>query len=205
MKKRKDYCVFCRDDFPYDYQLVSSAPKYWVLILNVEPQCDFHCLVVLKTSIIDKIGHISHVGDKRLPDEAMVELGLLLKRASIAIRKSDSTVEKILIVSLNTGKNSKHIHIHLIPKRAKEQVKTVNDPKQDGGGLFFLARREILLDTFRDFLKSTTGDRNNILIDNIDNATKARVTRNTKILKKNFEKIWKSDNKSLQWMAYSPR
>jgi diadenosine tetraphosphate (Ap4A) HIT family hydrolase len=82
MKKRKDYCVFCRDEFPYDYQLVSSAPKYWVLILNVEPQCDFHCLIVLKPSIIDKIGHISHVGDKRLPDEAMVELGLLLKKAS---------------------------------------------------------------------------------------------------------------------------
>jgi len=197
MKKRKDNCVFCKDNFPYDYQLVSAAPKYWFLILNAEPQCDFHCLIVLKASIIDKIGHISHMGDKRLPDEAMGEFGLLLKKASVAIKKSDSTVEKILAVSLNTGKNSKHIHIHLIPKRVKEQVKAVNNPKEDGGGLFFLARKEILLDTFRDFLKSTTGDRSNILIKNIDNATKARVSSNAKILKKNFERIWKSDNKQI--------
>lgn len=62
---------------------------------------------------------------------------------------------------------------------------------------FFLARKEILLDTFRDFLKSTTGDRSNILIKNIDNATKARVSSNAKILKKNFERIWKSDNKQI--------
>jgi diadenosine tetraphosphate (Ap4A) HIT family hydrolase len=197
MKKRKDNCVFCRDDFPYEYQLVSAAPKYWFLILNVEPQCDFHCLIVLKASIIDKVGHVSHMGDKRLPDEAMGELGLLLKKASLAIKKADSTVEKIVVVSLNTGKNSKHIHIHLIPKRVKEQVKTVNDPKQDGGGMCFLARKEILLDTFRKFLKSTAGGRSNILIKNIDNATKARVSRNAKILKKNFEKIWKSNNKTL--------
>ena len=197
MKKTKDNCVFCKDDFPYDYQLVSSAPKYWFLILNIEPQCDFHCLIVLKSSIIDKIGHISHVGDKRLPDEAMGELGLLLKKASIAIKKSDSTVEKILVVSLNTGKNSKHIHVHLIPKRVKEQVKTVNNPKEDGGGLFFLARKEILLDTFRDFLKSSTGDRSNKLIKNIGNATKAKLSSNAKILKKNFDKIWKSDNKQI--------
>jgi len=205
MKKRNNSCVFCKNDFPYDYQLVSAAPEYWFLVLNIDPQCDFHCIIVLKASIIDKIGHISHVGDKRLPDEAMIELGLLLKKTSIAMKKSDSTIDKILLVSLNTGRTSKHMHVHLIPKRLKEQVKTINNPREDGGGLFFLARKEIILDTFKYFLKSTSGDESNKLITAIDNATKDRVERNAKILKENFEKIWKSDNKSLQRMAYSPR
>jgi diadenosine tetraphosphate (Ap4A) HIT family hydrolase len=195
MKKRKNSCVFCRDDFPCDYQLVSAAPEYWILVLNIEPQCDFHCIIVLKASIIDRIGHISHVGDKRLPDEAMIELGLLLNKASIAMKKSDPTIDKILSVSLNTGKTSKHMHVHLIPKRLKEQVKTINNPREDGGGLFFLARKEVILDTFKSFLKSTTGDESNKLITAINNATKDRVKRNAKILKENFEKIWKSDSK----------
>jgi hypothetical protein len=97
------------------------------------------------------------------------------------------------------------MHVHLIPKRLKEQVKTINNPREDGGGLFFLARKEIILDTFKYFLKSTSGDESNKLITAINNATKGRVKRNAKILKENFEKIWKSDNKSLQRMAYSPR
>ena len=197
MKKRKNGCVFCKNNFPDDYQLVSALPEYWILVLNVEPQCDFHCIIVLKASIIDRIGHISHVGDKRLPDEAMIELGLLLKKASIAMKKSDHTIDKILLASLNTGKTSKHMHVHLIPKRLKEHVKTINNPREDGGGLFFLARKEIILDTFKSFLKSTTGDESNKLITAIDNATKDRVKWNAKILKENFEKIWKSDNKSL--------
>jgi diadenosine tetraphosphate (Ap4A) HIT family hydrolase len=200
MKKRKDNCVFCGNDFPYDYQLVPDAPEYWFLILNIEPQCDFHCLIVLKASIVDEIGHISDVGDKRVPDRAMCELGLLIKKASVAMKKSDPTIEKILTVSLNTGNTSKHIHFHLIPKRFKEQVKTVNNPKEDGGGMFFLARKEIVLDTYRRILKSTTGKDSHKLIKNIDSATTDRVKRNAKILKKNFEKIWKSDNNEIQRM-----
>jgi diadenosine tetraphosphate (Ap4A) HIT family hydrolase len=195
MKKRKDDCVFCKNDFPCDYQLVSDAPEYWLLILNKEPQCDFHCLIVLKASIVDKIGHISHVGDKRLPNEAMRELGLLLKKVSIAIKKSDETIDKILVVSLNIGKTSRHMHVHLIPKGKKEKIKTFSNPREDGGGMFFLARKEIVLDTFEDILKATTGDESKNLIDDIDKATKARLERNAKILKENFEKIWKSDNK----------
>jgi len=197
MKKRKDNCIFCRDDFPYDYQLVSAAPEYWTLVLNIEPQCDFHCLIVLKASIVDKIGHISDVGDKRVPDRAMCELGILIKKASLALKDSDPTIEKIFAVSLNTGKTSKHIHFHLIPKRFKEQVKTVNNPKEDGGGMFSLARKEIVLDTYRCILKLTTGKNGCKLIKTIDNATADRVKRNAKILKKNFEKIWKSDNNEI--------
>ena len=200
MKKRKDNCVFCGNDFPYDYQLVSDAPEYWLLILNIEPQCDFHCLIVLKASIVDEIGHISDVGDKRIPDRAMCELGLLIKKASVAMKKSDPTIEKILAVSLNTGKTSKHIHFHLIPKRFKEQVKTVNNPKEDGGGMFFLARKEIVLDTYRCILKSITGKDSHKLIKNIDKVIMDRVERNAKILKKNFEKIWESDNNEIQRM-----
>jgi diadenosine tetraphosphate (Ap4A) HIT family hydrolase len=197
MKKRKTNCVFCRNDFPLDYQLVSET-QYWFFVLNIKPQCNFHCLIVLKAEIIDRKGHISDLGDKRLPDEAMRELGILLKSASIAIKKSDPTIKKILVASLNTGEKSQHLHFHLIPKRVRESIKTVNNPKKDGGGMFFLARKEMVVDTFTDFLKSITGNESSNLIESMEKATKTNVQRNAQILKKNFEKLWKSDNKTIR-------
>lgn len=194
MKKRKDGCTFCRDDFPYGYQLISDAPEYWLFIMNIEPQCDFHCLLVLKAKIVDRIGHISHIGDRRVPDKAASELGLLIKRASITIKQSDPTIDKILLASLNTGKTSKHMHVHLIPKKKGEKVKRVNDPKDDGGGLFFLARKEIVVDTFQEFINSTTREKSNALIKRISRATKTQVEKNAKILRQNFAKMWKSDH-----------
>ena len=203
MKKRKDDCVFCKNGFPFDYQLVSDAPKYWTLILSTEPQCDYHCLIVLKASIIDKIGHVSHVGDKRLPYEAMRELGLLLNKFSIAMTKSDSTIEKILVVSLNTGKGSEHLHFHLIPKRYEEPVKMVNKPDEDGGGMFFLGRKEIVASTFSDFLDSTTGTKSQELKDKIKKATKAKITMNAQKLRKIFNEMWISCNNPTQPAGYS--
>ena len=205
MKNRKDNCVFCKNGFPHDYQLVSKAPRYWILILSVEPQCDFHCLIVLKASIIDKIGHISHVGDKRLPYEVMSELGSVLNKFSIAITKSDSTIEKILVVSLNTGKGSEHLHFHLIPKRYEEPVKMVNKPDEDGGGMFFLGRKEIVASTFSDFLDSTTGTESEELKNKIIKATKAKVTKNAQRLRKIFNEIWIVDNNPIQRTANSRR
>ena len=194
MKKRKKGCAFCREDFPYDYQLISDAPAYWFLLSNISPQCDFHCLLVFKSKVFDKIGHISDLGDSRLPNKAVAELGLLLKKASMAIKKSDPKIENVLLASLNTGKTTKHMHFHLIPKRRGEKVKTVNNPNDDGGGLFFLARKEIVVDTFKEFINSTTADNGSMLIDKIDKATRKRVKTNTTLLKENFEKIWTSDN-----------
>ena len=147
---------------------------------------------------METIGHISHVGDGRLPDEAMSELGVLLKKASLAIQKSDSTIERILVASLNTGRTSKHMHVHLIPRRTTEQVKTPNNPKDDGGGFCFLARKEIVVDTLKDFLESTTGDKSIKLKNGLADATKAKIQKNAKTLRMNFEHIWQSDNKLLK-------
>ena len=111
---RKDGCAFCKEDFPDDYQLVSNKPQYWVFLLNREPQCDYHGLIVLKAETIDNIGHISDLGDDRLPDKALRELGILLSKASYAIKSSDTGIERILVASLNTGQTSQHLHFHLI-------------------------------------------------------------------------------------------
>ncbi len=172
MMKKKDDCSFCSDHFPYDYQLISDDPEYWFFIMNKEPQCNFHCLLVLKTTMVDRIPHISHIGHPKLPDKAVRELGRLLKWASIAIKKSDSTIDKVLLASLNAGKKSKHLHFHLIPKKKGEKVKRVNNPKDDGGGLFFVARKEIVVDAFEEFLDSTTCEKSKKITDNISKATK---------------------------------
>ena len=183
---RKHVCIFCNSDFPLKYQLISDAPKFWFFVSNISPQTDYHCLIVLKAEVVDKIGHISDLGDEKLPDEVMREFGILLKKACLSIKKSDSSIEKVLIASLNTGERSKHLHFHLIPKRDNEPVKTVNDPCKDGGGMFFLGRKEIVHDTFSDFLELTTGDMSEELKKKIEKATEARVTENTQRLKKKF-------------------
>ena len=188
MRREKDECTFCRNDFPYDFQLISNAPRYWLFVLNMNPQSDFHCLLVLKAALMKTIGHISDLGDRRLPGDVMKELGLLMNKASIAIRSSDQTIKKVFLASLNTGSKSKHIHVHLIPKRKGEKVRTVNNPYDEGGGLFFLARKEIVVDTLREFIESTTGSTR--LKDAIARSTKAKLVRNSRILKANFDRIW---------------
>jgi len=177
-------CIFCGKDFPYDYQLVSNAPIFWLFVLNINPQADLHSLIVLNA---EKAGHISDLSDEHLPKEALDELGILLSRASKSIKAADLSVAKVLVTSLNMGKNSEHLHFHLIPKRGEEKVRTVNDPDKDGGGMFFMARKEIVVDTYKDFLKSTTGSEYEELICKIWEATKSQVTRNAQALRKTFE------------------
>ena len=183
-------CVFCKDDFPCDYQLVSDAMEYWLFISDRNPHTDYHCLIIFKAKKVDEIGHINDIGDNRLPDRAMKELGVLLKKACIAIKACDDTVEKNFLVSLNSGEKSKHLHVHLIPKRKSEFVRTVNNPCEDGGGMFFLARKEIVADTFDEFLKLTTGDMSKELICKIKESRRKRVMDNTLRLRENFS--WNS-------------
>ena len=145
-----DKCIFCKKDFPHDYQLVSKAPDFWLFVLNIKPQTDLHSLIVLKK-------HISDISDDQLSLETLKELGILLNRVCKSIKAVDPKISKVLVTSLNIGKNSKHLHFHLIPKRANEKVRTVADPEKKGGGMSFMARKEIVVDTYKDFLKSTTG------------------------------------------------
>jgi len=163
-------------------------------MLNREPQSDFHCMLVYKR-------HVYGLTDNRLSYRAMEEFGVLLKKACKSIKKADSTIQKILVVSLNIGRGSKHLHFHLIPKRRGEPVKMLNKPKEDGNGMFFLGRREIAASLFRDFLNSTTGTKSKELEKEIKKATKAKVTKNAQRLRRIFNKIWISDNDTLQRMA----
>ena len=200
-KQRRNKCTFCKSDFPESYQVVSNKPKYWLFILNRAPQTDFHSLIVFKAAV----GHISSLNDRGLPDEAMTELGILLKKACISIKKADRNIERILIISLNTGKGSQHLHFHLVPTRRKEPIRMVNKPREDGGGMFFLGRKEIVVDTFPDFLKSTTGNKGNGLIEKINTATKYKVKKNAQQLRTIFENIWVIGNKQIHRTADSRR
>jgi diadenosine tetraphosphate (Ap4A) HIT family hydrolase len=190
-KKKKNNCTFCREKFPYSYQVVSRKPKDWLFMLNREPQSDFHCMLVFKR-------HVYGLTDNRLSNRAMEEFGVLLKKACISIKKADPSIQKILVVSLNIGKGSKHLHFHLIPKRWGEPVKMLNKPREDGNGMFFLGRKEIAASLFVDFLNSTTGTRSEELKTKIKKATKAKVTKNAQRLGKIFNKIWIADNNPIQ-------
>jgi diadenosine tetraphosphate (Ap4A) HIT family hydrolase len=184
-------CVFCKDDFPHSFQLVSKIPKFWLFIHNKRPHTDYHGLIILKREAMEraKIGHISdlgELGDSEIHEEMLSELGKVLNRASRAIRECSQDIERVLIASLNTGRGTKHLHFHLIPKRRSELVKTVHNPELDGGGMLFLARKEIVADTFHEFLKSTSGCMIDKLRSDIDRAVEDKVTRNTEILRENF-------------------
>jgi diadenosine tetraphosphate (Ap4A) HIT family hydrolase len=196
--KRKNSCDFCKDNFPDDYQVVSKTPKDWLFMLNREPQSDFHCMIVSKR-------HVYGLADNRLSNRAMEEFGVLLKKACISIKEADSSIQKILVVSLNIGKGSKHLHFHLIPRRWGEPVKMLNKPKEDGNGMFFLGRKEIAASLFVDFLNSTTGTKSEELKNRIKKATKVKVTKNAQRLRKIFNKIWLADNNPIQRTAYRRR
>ena len=189
-------CVFCRNDFPEVYQLVSSKPKYWLFIHNKNPHTDYHCLVILKREAMECSGldHVSDIGcldDTEKSSEALSELGRVLNKAVRAIKACSSEIERVLIVSLSTGHGSKHLHFHLLPKLVGEAVKTVNNPEVDGGGMFFLARKEIVADTFREFLKTTASCMADKLLSDISRAVTERVATNTRLLREKFH--WQSE------------
>jgi diadenosine tetraphosphate (Ap4A) HIT family hydrolase len=184
---RQAGCVFCAKDFPCEWQLISDAPDYWLFVLNIKPQTDLHATIVLKH-------HVYGLTDNRLSIRAMKEFGIVLKKASMSIKKADPSVQRVLVVSLNSGKASKHLHFHLIPKRLVEPVKMLNKPKEDGNGMFFLGRKEITAGTFVDFLNSTTGNKSNKLKKEIEEAIKDKITKNAQQLRTIFGKIWITQN-----------
>lgn len=189
--KYSDKCIFCKEGFPKAFQVVSAEPEHWLFIHNIKPQADYHCLVVLKKEVIikNKIKgrHGVDIGDARLPDGVLTELGKVLNRSCRAIKRCDKNIERILVLSLNTGEGTEHLHFHLIPKRKKEKIRTVNNPNKRGGGMFFLARKEIVADTLNDYFKATCGDQAEVIKKKYEKAVESRVKRNVERLRKNFE------------------
>ena len=182
--------ILDRTKFPVSFQLISDRPTYWLFVLNLKPQADFHSLVVLKPDVIHGVPHVTEFDDDKLPDEAVKELGMVIKQAYKALRSADDRIDKILLASLNAGQNSQHLHLHLIPKYKDEVMKTVNEPGKDGGGIFFLARKEIVTDTLCDFLHSTTRKAGENLCLRVTAAVNSRIEANARQLYQCFQ--WRS-------------
>jgi diadenosine tetraphosphate (Ap4A) HIT family hydrolase len=146
-------------------------------------------MVVLKKEVLSKqnIDHVENIGDGNLPQDALRELGIVLNRACQSILCSSDKIDKVLITSLNTGKSSSHLHFHLIPKLKDEKIRTVHDPDIEGGGLFFLARKEIVTDSLSKYLDSICGDMSEQIKEQIKSAVMKKVIANVKLLKKNFK------------------
>jgi diadenosine tetraphosphate (Ap4A) HIT family hydrolase len=175
-------CIFCGKDFPCHYQLVSDAPDYWLFVLNIDPQTDLHGMIVLKA---EKAGHCRDLTE--VPLNALPELGKVLSLACKSIKAVDLEVETVMITSLNTGDKFPHLHFHLIPKRNNEKVRTVSNPDEDGGGMFFIARKEIVVDTYKDLIGSTTDCEAEHIISEIKEAQRKQIVRNVQKLKKKFQ------------------
>ena len=193
---QKSGCIFCRNDFPNPDELVSKAPKYWLFIHNRNPHTNYHCLVVLKSEVFSRgdIEHVDSISDSQLKDDILQELGIVLNRASAAIKACSSDIDRVLISSLNTGEGSSHLHFHLVPKRKDEKVMTVHEPDRKGGGMFFMARKEIVADTFEDYIKSTCCCSSDRLLSEIKKAREENIIRNTLLLREKF--VWEEDKKN---------
>lgn len=187
MTRDPNDCTFCKPEpcFPEPFQKIFEL-EYWLFILNLNPQTDFHSLLVYKPPK-NCNAHIEESSDA--PEKAMIELGKLLKYASRAIKKCDTSIEKVLIVSLNLGKNTKHLHFHLIPKRKNEFIKRVNNPCEDGGGMFFLARKEIVVDTLKEFFNSTTSHKDDCFYRIYEESKEKRLRENQASLQKEFDEF----------------
>ena len=185
----KTNCVFCKKTFPDIKQQIDNTLKYWNFIHDINPICDFHCLIVLDQEITNKIGtHISDISDTSLQEEVLTELWILLNKASVTIKNSDKNIERVNIISLNSWEYSKHLHFHLIPIYKWESIKKINDLNIDGWWLWFWARKEVVQDTLDEFINQTCWDEANNILSSINKATTERVSRNTEILKMKYNK-----------------
>jgi len=124
---------------------------------------------------------------RKIP-KALEELGRVLNLACKSIKAVDQEIETVLITSLNLGENSHHLHFHLIPKRKSEKVRSISNPCEDGGGMFFMARKEIVVDTYKELINSTTNCEAEHLISNIREAQRKQIIKNVSKLKKKF--LW---------------
>jgi diadenosine tetraphosphate (Ap4A) HIT family hydrolase len=171
-------CIFCKKTFPLERLLVSDKPKHWYLVHNLRPVCDFHCLLVLKN-------HDQDISSENLSPEVLHELGILLNKACLAIKKCSNDIKTVTVSSLNSWENSKHLHFHLIPIFKDEQVKRVNKPL-DGGGFFYLWRKEITDDTFDEYIETTCWEYSWKILHSIQEAIERRTSQNTELLREYF-------------------
>lgn len=180
-------CVFCKTIFPNKNQEIDDKLKYWTFIHDIKPICDFHCLIVLKKEVMDKIwSHISDISDIQLPEEILIELWILLNKACTTIKKCDTNIERVNIISLNSWEFSKHLHFHLIPIYKWETIKKINDLNLDGWWLNFWSRKEIVQDTLDEFIHQTCWDKSNNILSSINQATIEKVSKNTEVLKMKY-------------------
>lgn len=61
--------------------------------------------------------------------------------------------------------------------------------------MFFIGRKEIVVDTFSDFLEQTTGKESRELINKVQKATKRKIRNNAQQLRAEFKKVWETGNK----------
>lgn len=189
LKTSQSKCFFCSEEFPDPSLLISGESKHWYLVHSKQPQTKLHCLLVLKPSSMPPEFHVQQLADLTFCPHALTELGILLGKASKALRACSDKIVNVLVVSLNTGVSSKHLHFHLIPVWYGESVKTVANSISDGGGMFFLARKEVVVDTVDSVIQSICGDSADSVKYFILEATYQESIKNVLALRKSYVTI----------------
>ncbi len=136
-------CLFCSEEFPYPFQIIQSHFQYRILIHDINPMCDFHCLLVLKE-------HHHWIDDNSIDKKAIDELWEALHVSTKVIRDSSKEIKTVQILSLNSWEESKHLHFHLIP--IQEYPTKINDRSISWSWITSLAMNEITIDCLNDYL-----------------------------------------------------
>jgi len=100
---------FGKHSIPQEHIVIQTEHSY--LLVNIRPFLPYHMLVI-------PIKRVDRISD--LPTEHYNDLMGLLRRAMIALDSLGTAWTVILQDGKDAGQTVKHIHFHLIPRKAKD-------------------------------------------------------------------------------------
>lgn len=173
----KRECIFCSEFFPLDYQIIYEF-KFWYFIYEINPMRDFHCMLISK----EHYWGIEEVDDL----EILQDIWRAIKVCVDTMKRSSKNIKSISILSLNLWKCTKHLHFHLIPIFYTDNIKNINNYIEDWSWINFLANKEVVQDSYQNYIKSIFWNKSDILLKKINNILRKTIKENVLILKNNL-------------------
>lgn len=173
----KNECIFCLKNFPLDYQIIYEF-KNWYFIYEINPMRDFHCMIVSKKHYwwIEEIDNV----------EVLQSIWEVIKICIDTIKKSNENIKTVSLLSLNLGKNTKHLHFHLIPIFYTDNIKNINNYIEDGSWINFLSNKETIQDSYKEYIKSVFWKESDRLLEKMNNVLLENIKEKVKLLKSNL-------------------
>lgn len=173
----KKNCIFCSKLFPLDYQIIYEF-KNWYFIYEINPIRDLHCMIVSKKHYwwIEEVYNI----------KVLQNIWEVLKICIDSIKKSNENIKTVSLLSLNLGKNTKHLHFHLIPIFYTDNIKNINNNIEDGSWINFLSNKETIQDSYKEYIKSIFWKESDRLLEEMNNILIENIKEKVELLKSNL-------------------